>query len=406
MSKTDQLLVLQSGESLFKQGDKSDFIYQVIKGKLQVFSNEQDDEQYFGEVLYGEYVGEMGVLQQTRRNANVRASETTELVVYTLEQFIENIFSDKEQSQKLLHSLSYRICNVATLSDDIAKQIAEHKSTLNINPLILLANVGSNIFNYLRKLIYKREQARYQIAPPEVLPNGEYKIRKGRALFLQGQASNFACLVLKGKFKARKSIHDSHQHITKISAGEFIGEMGLLQSSPRNLTVVATTDAIVEIMDEIAFFNYVNKDRKIFSALMQSLCQRAAVLNKHLNDLTRQYKDIINPTTVNQTKRLFQHMGHLSQVTGEMIEQDLYALQTAMVLEANAVQDMLDTYYRYINGQASQEEMDQANADFRNFLKTLGLGIMIVIPGSFITIPLIVKLGKSFGIDVLPRVRS
>ena len=49
--------------------------------------------------------------------------------------------------------------------------------------------------------------------------------------------------------------------------------------------------------------------------------------------------------------------------------------------------------------------MELANAEFRNFLKTLGLGAMIAIPGSFITIPLTVKIAKSLGIDLLPKSR-
>ena len=63
---------------------------------------------------------------------------------------------------------------------------------------------------------------------------------------------------------------------------------------------------------------------------------------------------------------------------------------------------MLEVYRRYVRNEATQAEMDGANQQFTNFLKTIGLGVLAVLPFSPITIPAVVNLGKKFGIDVLP----
>lgn len=407
MNKTTTIIKnLKQGERLFSEGDDSDFIYLLKEGSLHIFTETSRDAVSLSHLSEGEYVGELGVLQNTKRNACVEAAEDSELEQLSLLQFIERVSHNKEKSLKLLHSLSYRTHNVALLSEQVAKQIADHKASFSVNPFKVVLRVFTAAFRVLRKLIYKRELARYEKRPLEQLPNGKHVVRKGRALFLEGQASHFACRVLEGRFKARKSLHDSHQDIADIDAGEFVGEMGLILGVPRSLTLIALGDSTVEIMDENAFLHCVSEDRDVFIHLINSLSQRASVLNQHLRELTEQYAEVINPSVLIQTKQLFQNMGHLSHVTGHMLEQDLYALQTALALEAAAVQGMVEVYYRYINGNASQAEMDQANADFRNFLKTLGLGALIIIPGSFITIPLIVKLGKSVGIDILPKIRS
>jgi hypothetical protein len=71
--------------------------------------------------------------------------------------------------------------------------------------------------------------------------------------------------------------------------------------------------------------------------------------------------------------------------------------------ETKENKEMLNIYYRHTRGEASSEEMDKANEQFRNLMKTLGMGTLLLIPLSPITIPTFVKLGKLFDIDILPH---
>lgn len=63
---------------------------------------------------------------------------------------------------------------------------------------------------------------------------------------------------------------------------------------------------------------------------------------------------------------------------------------------------MLEIYSRWTQGQATDQEMWQANEQFRDILRGLGLGIFAVLPFAPITIPIMVKIGKKLGIDILP----
>lgn len=76
-----------------------------------------------------------------------------------------------------------------------------------------------------------------------------------------------------------------------------------------------------------------------------------------------------------------------------------------MKQEIVAVRNRMETYYRYMAGKAGKQEMGYDNAEFCNFLKTLSLDALIIISGSFITIPLVMGIAKSRGIDIFPKSR-
>lgn len=71
--------------------------------------------------------------------------------------------------------------------------------------------------------------------------------------------------------------------------------------------------------------------------------------------------------------------------------------------EADQTKEMVLTYLRFSQGEASQEEMSKANEQFRSFLKTIGFGALAILPFAPLTIPAIVSVGKKFGIDVIPK---
>ena len=64
---------------------------------------------------------------------------------------------------------------------------------------------------------------------------------------------------------------------------------------------------------------------------------------------------------------------------------------------------MLDIYIKYAEGSASEEELDKANEQLKEILKSLGLGILIILPFSPITLPYIFSKAKELNIDLIPN---
>lgn len=84
------------------------------------------------------------------------------------------------------------------------------------------------------------------------------------------------------------------------------------------------------------------------------------------------------------------------------IEKDLLKVQHILAKETSATNNMLTIYYEYSQGRASKKKMNEANQQFRSLLKAFGLGFLVFLPFSVLTIPFMVKAGRHFGIDILP----
>ena len=64
---------------------------------------------------------------------------------------------------------------------------------------------------------------------------------------------------------------------------------------------------------------------------------------------------------------------------------------------------MLDVYIKYVEGNVSEDELENANEQLKEILKSLGLGILIVLPFSPVTLPYIFSKAKELNIDLIPN---
>ena len=64
---------------------------------------------------------------------------------------------------------------------------------------------------------------------------------------------------------------------------------------------------------------------------------------------------------------------------------------------------MLDVYIKYVEGNVTEEELENANEQLKEILKSLGLGILIVLPFSPVTLPYIFSKAKELNIDLIPN---
>jgi putative ABC transport system ATP-binding protein len=81
-------LILEAGEVLFRQGDSSDYIYEIEEGRIDVVRELIDGgEQHLATLVAGNYVGELGPLLGFPRSATVRAADRTRLQAVTVQEF-------------------------------------------------------------------------------------------------------------------------------------------------------------------------------------------------------------------------------------------------------------------------------------------------------------------------------
>jgi hypothetical protein len=85
------------------------------------------------------------------------------------------------------------------------------------------------------------------------------------------------------------------------------------------------------------------------------------------------------------------------------IQKYLLKLKDSFLEESEENKKMLDVYIKSIEVEASEDEIDYANNQLNQIFKSLGLGVLTVLPFSPITIPFVIKKAQELGIDIIPN---
>ena len=85
------------------------------------------------------------------------------------------------------------------------------------------------------------------------------------------------------------------------------------------------------------------------------------------------------------------------------IKQNLLKLKDSFLEETEENKKMLDIYINYIEGNASDEDIENANKQLKQIFKSLGLGILVILPFSPISIPYVLKKAKENDVDLIPE---
>lgn len=88
--------------------------------------------------------------------------------------------------------------------------------------------------------------------------------------------------------------------------------------------------------------------------------------------------------------------------TAAKLKRQMTLLKVALSQEKIETKEMLVIYRKYTQRQASTDEMKMANKQFLDILKGLGLGVFAVLPFAPITIPLVIKISRMVGVEILP----
>ncbi len=97
-----QLKTFQNREQIFRQGDESNCMYDLKRGKVGIFLNYgESDETMLATLEAGQFLGEMGLLDKAPRSAAaVSLEDGTELEIITEDDF--NSFFEKNPDRILL----------------------------------------------------------------------------------------------------------------------------------------------------------------------------------------------------------------------------------------------------------------------------------------------------------------
>ena len=88
----------------------------------------------------------------------------------------------------------------------------------------------------------------------------------------------------------------------------------------------------------------------------------------------------------------------------DKVLESLNKLKNILASESKETTEMLEIYRKYAAGEKiDKTTMEKANSQFTDLIKNVGLLGVFALPGGLVAIPLLVKLGKKLGIDILPK---
>lgn len=107
----------KQGEVLFHQGDASDHVLRIDRGKIEVLRELGPITVLLGWVHQDEWLGEMGVIENRRRSATARAATDGAAEVLSAREFLSWVSRDPSLAGDLILRLSIRL---RTIEDKIA----------------------------------------------------------------------------------------------------------------------------------------------------------------------------------------------------------------------------------------------------------------------------------------------
>lgn len=117
---------------------------------------------------------------------------------------------------------------------------------------------------------------------------------KNKIIFFEEDTLNYMYVITSGKVKVVHQEFDGKEHILAVhKAGDFFGEMALLDGKTAPATVIAMEDTSMLIVSKKDFEEYLLKDNKALKEIISILCFRlrqAWMMNKALSMSTAEDK--------------------------------------------------------------------------------------------------------------------
>jgi HlyB family type I secretion system ABC transporter len=194
------------GAVIVREGDEADALYVLAEGNARVVKQGMHGDEVPLSVLHpGDWFGEMALLEQTTRQATVRASSP--VVALRLDR---HLFLALARSHPQIRSSFEALARRRSLWNFFRI----HSSFARLPPGVLTSLVGALV---------------------------QIEVAKDEIVIAEGDPPGPMYVIERGHFRVYR-VEDAEQDLEYLRAGDFFGELSLFRDQPRAATVVAVTD--------------------------------------------------------------------------------------------------------------------------------------------------------------------
>lgn len=107
----------------------------------------------------------------------------------------------------------------------------------------------------------------------------------GQVLFREGEPGKEMYVIQSGKVRLSRNIRGQEKILAEISAGDFFGEMSIINDKPRTATAVVVEDAVFLVLDPRTFEAMIKANTEIAVRMIKKLARRLDDANAQIENL-------------------------------------------------------------------------------------------------------------------------
>jgi CRP/FNR family transcriptional regulator, cyclic AMP receptor protein len=163
------------------------------------------------------------------------------------------------------------------------------------------------------------------------------EFKRGEALFREGEPGKEMYVIQAGKVNITKTVRDTEKILATLGAGEFFGEMAILNNKPRSAGAVMAEDGKLLVIDPKTFEAMIRGNVEIAVRLIKKLSDRLQEADEQIENLLLRDP---NSRVVHQLMQLSARAGK-DTPQGRLVAVNLAELHGRMGLTAEEVQEAL-----------------------------------------------------------------
>ena len=123
---------------------------------------------------------------------------------------------------------------------------------------------------------------------------------KGEVLFREGEPGEHVCLITSGHAEVVRELGDRSVVLGIVGAGEFVGEMAVVEGRSRSATVRAVDAVAAKKIGKDDFFRLISEDKDLAHSLIVRLSERLRLVDQMLADaaMPAGEREAARPTSV------------------------------------------------------------------------------------------------------------
>jgi len=268
---------VEKKEVIFHKGDVAKTMYLIKSGKVGVYDNYGTNTEVEIAVLNaGKFFGEMGIVEDLPRSADIVALTNAELVEIGENDFSEFVKNNTADVITILNNMSKRLRDTTKDYNDAMETVSQYVDTYSSN--------GNKKRSLLENIAIARKQFIANLTNNIAPAKDEYKA--GEIIFREGDKGNYMFLLLDGEVTFYNNYEKNYQtELATVSKGAIFGEMAVIEEEYRSATAVAKTDIKVTSVVNVKLRSFLESHPDEAVKIMRNISSKLRATTKKYIDL-------------------------------------------------------------------------------------------------------------------------